>query len=247
MLKAAATLGFSAVLPYRASAAAAEIGMRCLTVLYPNGEDVKFDFDYYRDKHLTLIMGLYGKTIKRFELRRAVTAAGQPKPPYVAAVNIWVADLPAFEALGAQHSQTLIADVPNFTNSMPIIQNEEIYGVAGADLSAPALGNQCLTIAYPNSEGARFDPDYYRDKHLTLIMDLYGERAIKRFEMRKGLSAQDGSKAPFVATVNIYVNDAEVFAAAGARHGDTLRNDVPNFSSVTPSAQPTEIYGLANT
>ena len=247
LLKAAAAVTAGAVLPYRASAAAGEIGMHCLSVLYPNGEDIHFDHDYYRDKHLSLIMRLYGKSIKRFELRKALTAEGQPKPPCIAAVNIWIADPEAFEALGAQHGPTLIADVPNFTNAMPAIQNEEIYGVAGADLSVPAIGEQCLTILYPNEEGARFDPDYYRDKHLTLVMQLYGEKAIKRFEMRRGLSAQDGSKAPYAATVNIYVNDAQAFAEAGPKHGETLRKDLPNFSSVTPTAESTEIYGLANT
>ena len=28
------------------------IGQQCVTVLYPNSDDVRFDFDYYRDQHL---------------------------------------------------------------------------------------------------------------------------------------------------------------------------------------------------
>ncbi len=46
-----------------------DIGMRCLTGLYPGGEDVKFDTDYYRDHHMKTIMKYYGKSIQRFEAR----------------------------------------------------------------------------------------------------------------------------------------------------------------------------------
>jgi hypothetical protein len=46
--------------------------------------------------------------------------------------------------------------------------------------------------------------------------------------------------------VNIYIRDQAKFDAAGAKHSQTLRDDVPNFSSVMPSATVTEIYGAAN-
>jgi uncharacterized protein (TIGR02118 family) len=239
---------FGALLPRTVRAADGVVGSRCMTVLYQNGPGVTFDFDYYRDKHLTLIMDLYGNAIKRFELRKPVTAAGTPPPAYAAAVNFWVNDLAAFEAAGAKHSQTLINDVPNFTNTQPIIQNDEVWGEAGGKLTDSPVGTRCLTILYPNSEGARWDADYYRAQHMTLIMDLYGTEAIRRFEVRKGLSGMDGvAKPAFIGCVNIYIADQAKFDAAGAKHGQALRDDVPNFSSVNPSAVMTEIYGVSNT
>lgn len=121
---------FSAALPRRAKAAGSVVGDRCLTVLYPNADDVRFDFDYYRDQHLPLIMRLYGKSIGRFELRKGLPAPDGAKPPYVAVVNIYVADQKAFEEAGAQHGQTLRDDVPNFSSVMPMFQMDEIYGLA---------------------------------------------------------------------------------------------------------------------
>src|SRR3990172_10924027 len=88
------------------------IGKRCLTILYNAGPDVTFDFDYYRDNHLTMIMKLFGNSIKRFELRKPVAGPeGAPPAAFVAAVNIWVNDNAAFDAGNAQHGQTMIDDI----------------------------------------------------------------------------------------------------------------------------------------
>ena len=239
---------FGAILPRGVNAADSVVGSRCLTVLYQNGDNVTFNFDYYRDKHLTMIMDLYGNSIKRFELRKPVAAEGAPPPAYAAVVNFWVNDLAAFEAAGAKHSQMLMNDVPNFSNAQPIIQNDEVWGEAGGPLAVNTIGTRCLTILYANADGVRWDADYYREKHMTLIMDLYGTEAIRRFEVRKGLTGMDGvAKPAFIGCVNIYIEDQAKFEAAGAKHSQTLRDDVPNFSSVNPSATVTEIYGLANT
>jgi uncharacterized protein (TIGR02118 family) len=99
---------------------------RCITVLYPNTPGVTFDFDYYLKHHATLIDRLYGNSIARLELRRgSATPDGSPAP-FIAIINIWIADQDAFDSAGAKHGSTLIADVPNFTNTMPTIQIDEI-------------------------------------------------------------------------------------------------------------------------
>ena len=99
---------------------------RCITVLYPNTPGVTFDFGYYLEHHATLIKRLYGDSIAKLELRRGgATPDGSPAP-FVAVINIWIADQAAFDSAGARHGATLIADVPNFTNTMPTIQIDEI-------------------------------------------------------------------------------------------------------------------------
>src|SRR5271170_3041335 len=99
---------------------------RCITVMYPNKPGVTFNFDYYLKHHATLIKRLYGEGIGRLELRRgAATPDGAPIP-YVAIINIWIGSQQAFDEAAAKHAATLIADVPNFTNTMPQIQIDEI-------------------------------------------------------------------------------------------------------------------------
>ncbi len=248
---AAVTLGmlaaaFGATLPKGANAADSAAGVNCMTIVYPAGAGLTFNADYYRVHHLVTILKLYGKSISRFQLRKVPpAAAGAPPVAYSAAINIWIADLDAFNANNAKHGATLVADVPNFTNAQPVIQFDKIHGEMGAARTAPKVGDTCLTILYPNSETVRWDVEYYRTGHMPLIMRLYGAKAIKRFELRKGDAGQaPGSRAAFIGSVNIYINDQAAFAAAGAEHGPTLVKDVPNFSSVNPTAFPTVIYGI---
>jgi uncharacterized protein (TIGR02118 family) len=137
-----------------------------------------------------------------------------------------------------------VADVPHFTNSQPTIQFDEVHGMMGEPAGAMKLGDTCLTILYPNSEGVRWDVEYYRTHHMPLIMRLYGKEAIKRFELRKGATGQTGGAPGYIGTVNIYINDQKAFDAAGAKHGPELVADVPHFSSVMPVAFPTKIHGI---
>ncbi len=99
---------------------------RCITVLYPNSPGVTFDFDYYLEHHATLIDRLYGASIAKLELRRGSATPDGSSAPYIAVINIWIADQEAFDSAGAKHGAALIADVPNFTNTMPTIQIDEI-------------------------------------------------------------------------------------------------------------------------
>ena len=137
-----------------------------------------------------------------------------------------------------------MADVPHFTNSKPTIQFDEVHGMMGDPVSAMKLGDPCLTILYPNSEGVRWDVEYYRTHHMPLIMRLYGKEAIKRFELRKGSTGQAGGAPGYIGAVNIYINEQKAFDAAGAAHGSELVADVPHFSSVMPIAFPTRIHGI---
>jgi uncharacterized protein (TIGR02118 family) len=123
----AATLG--ATVATRA-AAQGTAGQECMTIVYQNGNDVRFDFDYYEKTHMPLIMRLYGESISRFELRRGQPGADGAKPPYVATITIWIADAAAFDAAAAEHQAGLRADVPKFTNATLIAQRDRIVATA---------------------------------------------------------------------------------------------------------------------
>ena len=232
---------FGATLPLGVLAADSAKGVNCLTVVYPGGSGVTFNADYYRDHHIKTIMSLYGKTIERIELRKV----SAPQASYAAAVNIWIADLDAFKANNDKHGKTLQDDIPNFTNARATIQFDKVHGEMGAKRNAPKVGDTCLTILYANSDTVRWDVDYYKKGHMPLIMKLYGEKAIKRFELRKGDAGMAPSSKPdFIGSVNIYINDQAAFDAAGKEHTKTLVDDVPHFSSVMPIAFPTVIHGI---
>ena len=127
----AAVAAFGAGLASDVAAADAK-PVQCMTILYKNGPEVKFDFEYYKTHHMTDIMRMYGKSIKKFELRKGLAAADGSAPPYVATLTIWIADNAAFDANNAKYGATLAAEVPHFTNTTLIAQRDEVYAVVAS-------------------------------------------------------------------------------------------------------------------
>jgi uncharacterized protein (TIGR02118 family) len=231
---------FGAFLPANVRAAGEATRIPCLTIAYPAGPNLKFDADYYRNSHMKLLAKLFGSSIARIELRNAVAG------PYAAVVNIWIADLPAFGAANDKHGKELVDDIKNFTNAQALMQFDTVEEEVGVPRDTIKVGTGCLTILYPYSEGVRWDLGYYKAKHMPLLLRLFGDKAVSRYEIRKGEGGlAPGSKPDFVGSVTIYIADQAAFDAANERHGKTLMDDVPNFSSVAPMAFPTAVYAVA--
>ena len=103
--------------------------MKCLTILYPNEPDVRFDFDYCKNHHMPLVMSLFGNLIKRIELRKGEMSPTADKLPYIATLNIWFEDEAAFMEGDEKHRATLLPDVKNYTNVIPTVQKDDIFAV----------------------------------------------------------------------------------------------------------------------
>jgi uncharacterized protein (TIGR02118 family) len=128
----AAAAGVAATLGSGEAQAQGRVDQECMTITYQNGPDVRFNFDYYVNTHMPLIMRLYGKSISRFELRRGQPGADGAPPPFVATITIWIADGAAFDAAQVQHQAGLRADVPKFTNAVLAAQRDRIVGTASS-------------------------------------------------------------------------------------------------------------------
>jgi uncharacterized protein (TIGR02118 family) len=128
----AAAAGVVAAFGTEPAQAQGRVDQECMTIVYQNSADVRFDFNYYVSTHMPRIMNLYGKSISRFELRRGQPGADGAAPPYVATITIWIADGKAFDEAQAQHQAGLRADVPKFTNAVLIAQRDRIVGTAAS-------------------------------------------------------------------------------------------------------------------
>jgi len=90
-----------------------------------------------------------------------------------------------------------------------------------------------LSVFYPATEGATFDHDYYRDKHVPLAVKAWG---LSGAEIDKGV---DG---PYVAAVHFVFDSMEAMGAAMASEGTAeVMADVANYPSITPVLQTSEI------
>jgi uncharacterized protein (TIGR02118 family) len=92
-----------------------------------------------------------------------------------------------------------------------------------------------LSVLYPATDGASFDHDYYRDHHVPLACRTWG---VDDVEIDRGV---DG---PYVAAVHFRFESAEAMQQAMAVAGTAdVRADVPNYTTITPVRQVSEIAG----
>jgi uncharacterized protein (TIGR02118 family) len=93
-----------------------------------------------------------------------------------------------------------------------------------------------LSVLYPSSEGATFDHDYYREKHVPLCLKAWG------------LATADIDKevdGPYVAAVHFEFDSVEAIQAAmGTEATGEVLADVANYTNITPVLQTSEIVPL---
>ena len=95
-----------------------------------------------------------------------------------------------------------------------------------------------VSVMYPNQEGARFDIDYYRTKHMKPF-------GLFRTEVLKGISGTGGQPAPFVCIGNLYFETVDGYEKGIEASAGALRSDIPNFTNVTPVRQVSEIIAAS--
>ena len=97
-----------------------------------------------------------------------------------------------------------------------------------------------VTILYPNTEGGRFDHDYYTSKHAALVQELYGD-SLTAFEMLKGSADPDGNPPAFVATANLDFTSREAYLERRAVSRPQIVADAPNFTDIRPITLLSEV------
>jgi uncharacterized protein (TIGR02118 family) len=94
---------------------------------------------------------------------------------------------------------------------------------------------------YPNSPGARFDHEYYRDKHMPLLKARMGDHC-KSYTVDKGLAGgAPGTKATYVAMCHIFCDSIEAFQAGFGPHAAEIMADIPNYTDQAPTVQISEV------
>lgn len=102
-------------------------GMTKVSVLYANGEGKKFDMNYYTNTHLPLVGSLLGDALKGATVEKGLggPAPGSP-PPFLGMGNMYFDSVSDFEKAFGPNAETIMGDLPNFTNIEPIIQISEV-------------------------------------------------------------------------------------------------------------------------
>lgn len=98
-----------------------------VSVFYPNAEGKKFNTEYYLNQHLPMVQEKLGNVLKRtaLEVGLAGAEAGSPAP-YKVMGHLYFDSVEAFQAAIGPHMQSIMGDIPNFTDIQPTIQISEV-------------------------------------------------------------------------------------------------------------------------
>ena len=97
--------------------------MQCATVLYPNKEGGRFDFEYYTSKHVPMAARLLAGSI---EVRKGISGPDGSPAAFVCVATIWIDSLEQFQTAITKNGAAVMGDIPNYTNIEPIIQLDEV-------------------------------------------------------------------------------------------------------------------------
>ena len=100
--------------------------------------------------------------------------------------------------------------------------------------SVPQPGRAVIrySVFYPVTEGATFDHDYYRDKHIPLVVKTWSPLEAK---------VDRGIDGPYVAAAHMLFADRAAFDAAMAlQETADVRADIANYTTISAVRQISE-------
>jgi len=101
--------------------------MTKVSVLYPASDTAKFNMDYYCTSHMPMVQGKLGGVCKSISVEQGLAGGAPGAPPaYIAMGHLYFDSVADFQAAFAPHAETIMKDIPNYTNVQPVIQISEV-------------------------------------------------------------------------------------------------------------------------
>ena len=98
-----------------------------VSVFYPYGEGKKFDMGYYCSKHIPMVQQLLGSACKRTEVDQGLAGVVPgSRPTYMAMCHLYFDSVEAFQNAFGPNAKAIMKDIPNYTDTQPIIQVSEV-------------------------------------------------------------------------------------------------------------------------
>ena len=98
-----------------------------VSVLYPNEEGKKFDMDYYLNSHIPMLQEKLGAALKGGAVEQGLSGVELgSQATYVAMGHLLFDSVEAFQSAFGPHSEAIMGDIPNYTDTQPTIQISEV-------------------------------------------------------------------------------------------------------------------------
>jgi uncharacterized protein (TIGR02118 family) len=98
-----------------------------VSVMYPNQDAARFDFDYYRTTHMAMVQEhLTPFGLIKTEVDRGISGGADQPAPYICVGHLYFESVDGYEKGIARTGSTLRGDITNFTNITPVRQISQI-------------------------------------------------------------------------------------------------------------------------
>jgi uncharacterized protein (TIGR02118 family) len=98
-----------------------------------------------------------------------------------------------------------------------------------------------VSVHYPNATGAKFDMNYYLERHMPMVQQKLGP-ACKRMAVEEGIGGgAPGMPATYIAMGHLYFDSTDTFQNAFGPHAEAIMADIPNYTDIRPIIQVSEI------
>lgn len=98
-----------------------------------------------------------------------------------------------------------------------------------------------VSVLYPHHQGARFDVDYYLNKHMKHVHECWDGMGLKMARVLRGTAGPDGKPPIYEVMAHLGFESPEAFKAAVDKHGPEIFGDIPNFTDIKPETQISDI------
>ena len=98
-----------------------------VSIFYPNEKGKKFDMKYYVNKHIPMVQEMLGDAMKGGSVEQGLSG-GVPGVPalYIAMGHLLFESMEAFQTAFTPHMESIMADIPNYTDIQPSMQISEV-------------------------------------------------------------------------------------------------------------------------
>lgn len=98
-----------------------------------------------------------------------------------------------------------------------------------------------VSVMYPFTPAARFDHDYYRDRHMPMVKEKMGD-SLDHYTVDKGLSGGAPSSSPtYVGMCHLFCDSVEAFQQGFGPHSEEILADIKNYTDLSPVLQISEV------
>jgi uncharacterized protein (TIGR02118 family) len=98
-----------------------------------------------------------------------------------------------------------------------------------------------VSVLYPNESGSKFDMNYYLKSHIPMVQKKLGS-ALRSVVVEQGLGGgSPGSPAAYSTICHLRFDSVEAFQGAFGPHAAAIQGDIPNYTSVAPIIQISDV------